>query len=72
MLFFSVECRRKRAIANVTLRVPGTGKLSVNGEDIGYFKDVQQREQVSFDFKIIFFVLRHFYCYNLGFKLYNL
>ncbi|CAG9771019.1 unnamed protein product [Ceutorhynchus assimilis] len=42
------ECRRKRAIGNVTIRFPGTGKISINGQDINYFKGIQQREQLLF------------------------
>ncbi|XP_050300757.1 28S ribosomal protein S9, mitochondrial [Anthonomus grandis grandis] len=42
------ECRRKRAIGNVTLRVPGTGKISINGKDINYFEGVQEKEQIFF------------------------
>ncbi|XP_066156810.1 small ribosomal subunit protein uS9m [Euwallacea fornicatus] len=42
------ECRRKRAIGNVTLKLPGTGCISINGKDINYFEGIQQREQVLF------------------------
>lgn len=41
------ECLRKTARADVTVRVPGTGKITINGKDIKYFDDVQPREQVS-------------------------
>lgn len=41
------ECLRKTARADVTVRVPGTGKITINGKDITYFDDVQPREQVS-------------------------
>ncbi|XP_065369072.1 small ribosomal subunit protein uS9m [Calliphora vicina] len=42
------ECLRKTARADVTVRVPGTGKISINGKDITYFDDIQPREQVLF------------------------
>lgn len=40
------ECRRKRAIGTVTVRMPGTGKVQINNQDIHYFEGIQQREQV--------------------------
>ncbi|XP_060534967.1 small ribosomal subunit protein uS9m [Cylas formicarius] len=47
--FISVyECRRKSSIGNVTLWKPGTGKITINGEDITYFREVQSREQLLF------------------------
>lgn len=42
------ECLRKRARGDVTIKSPGTGKISVNGQPITYFKYDQSREQVSF------------------------
>ncbi|XP_026472421.1 28S ribosomal protein S9, mitochondrial-like [Ctenocephalides felis] len=42
------ECLRKRARGDVTIRSPGTGKITINGEDISYFKDTQPREQLLF------------------------
>lgn len=42
------ECLRKSARADVTIIAPGSGKITINGEDITYFKDVQPREQVLF------------------------
>uniref|UniRef100_T1PEU9 Small ribosomal subunit protein uS9m n=1 Tax=Musca domestica TaxID=7370 RepID=T1PEU9_MUSDO len=42
------ECLRKTARADVTLRVPGNGKITINGKDITYFEDTQPREQVLF------------------------
>jgi len=42
------ECLRKRARADVTLRSPGTGIVSINGEDLRYFGDIQSREQILF------------------------
>ncbi|KAH1002756.1 hypothetical protein HUJ04_008813 [Dendroctonus ponderosae] len=41
------ECRRKRAIGNVTVISPGTGKITINGQGISYFEGIQEREQVS-------------------------
>lgn len=41
------ECRRKTAEADVTVISPGTGQISINGEDILYFKNKQCREQVT-------------------------
>lgn len=43
---FSFRARRKTAEAKVTVWEPGTGKISVNGEDIRYFELYQAREQV--------------------------
>lgn len=42
------ECLRKDARGHVTIRSPGSGKLSINGKDLSYFDDVQPREQVLF------------------------
>lgn len=41
------ECLRKRARADVTLISPGTGQVTINGQDINYFSSTQCREQVS-------------------------
>ncbi|XP_043279260.1 28S ribosomal protein S9, mitochondrial [Venturia canescens] len=41
------ECRRKSARADVTVIGNGTGKITINGEDLTYFSDIQSREQVS-------------------------
>lgn len=54
---FSAECRRKRAIGNVTVISPGTGKISINGYGISYFEGIQEREQVS---------ERTFCCFHCG------
>ncbi|XP_045462681.1 28S ribosomal protein S9, mitochondrial [Harmonia axyridis] len=42
------ECARKHARGTVTIRSPGTGKISINNKDITYFEDTQSREQVLF------------------------
>lgn len=42
------ECLRKKARADVTLRLPGTGQIKINGENITYFEHAQCREQVIF------------------------
>lgn len=43
------ECLRKRARGDVTVRMPGTGKITINGsEGILYFKETQEREQLLF------------------------
>ncbi|XP_067013102.2 small ribosomal subunit protein uS9m isoform X2 [Anabrus simplex] len=42
------NCLRKAARAEVTVRSPGTGKISINGKGIEYFEGVQPREQVLF------------------------
>lgn len=42
------ECLRKKARGDVTIRSPGTGKITINGSDLTYFEDVQCREQVIF------------------------
>nr|XP_021190472.2 28S ribosomal protein S9, mitochondrial [Helicoverpa armigera] len=42
------ECLRKKARGDVTVRAPGTGKITINGKDLTYFEDVQSREQVLF------------------------
>lgn len=44
----TTDCPRKSARANVTVRYPGTGKISINDKDITYFIDVQSREQILF------------------------
>ncbi|XP_035435176.2 28S ribosomal protein S9, mitochondrial [Spodoptera frugiperda] len=42
------ECLRKKARGDVTIRAPGTGKITINGKDLTYFDDIQSREQVMF------------------------
>ncbi|XP_057671672.1 28S ribosomal protein S9, mitochondrial [Diorhabda carinulata] len=43
------ECLRKRARGDVTVRMPGTGKITINGnQGILYFKENQEREQILF------------------------
>ncbi|XP_045452817.1 28S ribosomal protein S9, mitochondrial [Melitaea cinxia] len=42
------ECLRKKARGDVTIKSPGTGKITINGQDLTYFEDVQSREQVIF------------------------
>ncbi|CAD0203114.1 unnamed protein product [Chrysodeixis includens] len=42
------ECLRKKARGDVTVKSPGTGKITINGKDLTYFDDVQSREQVIF------------------------
>ncbi|XP_030373484.1 28S ribosomal protein S9, mitochondrial [Scaptodrosophila lebanonensis] len=42
------ECLRKTARADVTVRMPGTGKININGKDISYFDVEQCREQLLF------------------------
>nr|XP_014098407.1 28S ribosomal protein S9, mitochondrial isoform X2 [Bactrocera oleae] len=42
------ECLRKTARGDVTVRLPGTGKITINGQDITYFEELQSREQVLF------------------------
>ncbi|XP_023020124.1 LOW QUALITY PROTEIN: mitochondrial ribosomal protein S9 [Leptinotarsa decemlineata] len=42
------ECLRKTARGDVTIRMPGTGKITINGQDMSYFSDVQSREQLLF------------------------
>ncbi|VVD04433.1 unnamed protein product [Leptidea sinapis] len=42
------ECLRKKARGDVTIRSPGSGKITINGKDITYFADTQSREQVTF------------------------
>ncbi|KAJ8985160.1 hypothetical protein NQ317_012812 [Molorchus minor] len=37
----------KRATGDVTIKSPGTGKITINGQDITYFTDIQPREQKS-------------------------
>lgn len=48
MYVTTYECLRKKARGDVTVRSPGSGKISINGKDILYFKEVQPREQVLF------------------------
>jgi len=48
MYVTTYECLRKKARGDVTIRSPGSGKISINGQDISYFEDTQPREQVLF------------------------
>ncbi|XP_059620224.1 small ribosomal subunit protein uS9m [Phlebotomus argentipes] len=41
-------CKRKTARANVTVRKPGAGAITINGSDLRYFSYDQCREQVIF------------------------
>jgi len=42
------ECLRKRARGDVTLRAPGSGNITINGQPITYFEYDQSREQIIF------------------------
>uniref|UniRef100_A0A1B6M7P8 Small ribosomal subunit protein uS9m n=1 Tax=Graphocephala atropunctata TaxID=36148 RepID=A0A1B6M7P8_9HEMI len=42
------DARRKSAHADVIVRSPGTGLMSINGYDLSYFEDFQAREQLLF------------------------
>lgn len=42
------ECLRKSARGDVTIVSPGTGKITINGQDITFFPEVQPREQMLF------------------------
>ncbi|EDW15331.1 28S ribosomal protein S9, mitochondrial [Drosophila mojavensis] len=42
------ECLRKTARADVTVRLPGTGKITINGQDISYFSSEECKEQLLF------------------------
>lgn len=55
MNFLTLECLRKRARGDVTIKSPGSGKISINGQDITYFEDTQPREQVSAFYFTFFF-----------------
>ncbi|XP_073981102.1 small ribosomal subunit protein uS9m-like isoform X2 [Rhodnius prolixus] len=51
--FITVKnCPRKNARANVTVRNPGTGLLSINGKDIEYFTTVQSRNQILYPLEL--------------------
>ncbi|KAJ9592660.1 hypothetical protein L9F63_015675, partial [Diploptera punctata] len=41
-------CMRKRAHGEVTVRSPGTGLITINGQSIEYFRFLQDREQILF------------------------
>lgn len=41
-------CKRKTAVAKVLVWGNGTGKITINGEDLSYFRDIHTREQVIF------------------------
>ncbi|XP_037942873.1 28S ribosomal protein S9, mitochondrial [Teleopsis dalmanni] len=42
------ECLRKSARGDVTVRMPGTGIITINGQDITYFDNIQCREQILY------------------------
>lgn len=66
MDFVILECLRKRARGDVTIRMPGSGKISINGQDIRYFESDQNREQVSVALLLIMnfpVLLKVFYYY---------
>lgn len=41
------DCMRKTTRGEVTLYGNGSGKITINGQDITYFKEMHYREQVS-------------------------
>lgn len=43
---YVLECLRKAAKGDVTVRMPGNGTITINGKGIDYFDDTQSREQV--------------------------
>ncbi|KAI4498072.1 hypothetical protein M0802_006896 [Mischocyttarus mexicanus] len=51
-------CKRKSAIATVTVFGEGTGQITINGDDITYFKDMQSRQQVSFCYFILLLLIQ--------------
>ena len=44
---FLLDCPRKSARADVTVKSPGTGVITINGQGIEYFKSIQARNQVT-------------------------
>lgn len=55
LFLFFLECLRKSARGDVTIRSPGNGKITINGKDITYFEDAQPREQVCYNFFLLNF-----------------
>ncbi|KAL3884181.1 hypothetical protein ACJMK2_030401 [Sinanodonta woodiana] len=47
------EGKRKSAVAKVKLWFSGSGKISINGEDISYFKDRIHREQLLTPLQVV-------------------
>ena len=45
--YMTADGKRKTSIAEVTLYGGGTGQRSINNQDIHYFKNLQEREQVG-------------------------
>ncbi|XP_055528384.1 28S ribosomal protein S9, mitochondrial isoform X2 [Wyeomyia smithii] len=50
------ECMRKSARADVTVTMPGSGNITINGQDITYFEVTQAREQ---DFNVNIILVGH-------------
>jgi ribosomal protein S9 len=42
-----LDCLRKKAYGEVTVRSPGTGLITINKQSIEYFEHIQDREQVG-------------------------
>src|SRR6218665_3630419 len=51
--YMTARGMRKHCIAEVTVRGNGTGKVDINGQDILYFDDIQDREQVMTPLKFV-------------------
>ncbi|KAK6170451.1 hypothetical protein SNE40_018840 [Patella caerulea] len=45
--------RRKTSNATVTVYNNGSGQISINGQDLAYFKDIHQREQLLFPLQLV-------------------
>lgn len=48
--FMAAIGTRKTSRANVTVYGRGSGRITINGEDILYYKNIQDREQVSVNY----------------------
>lgn len=46
--YMTATGKRKWALAQVVVRGQGSGKISINGQDLHYFRNPQEREQVIF------------------------
>ena len=52
IIIFSV-CTKKSAIGSVTIKMPGTGKFDINGQELDYFPRIRARESVIYPLQIV-------------------
>lgn len=52
-IYFVNRSKRDTSVAEVEVKFPGNGSISINGQGIDYFETISCREQVSY--KILYY-----------------